>query len=277
MKKVLGIVSSPRRTGNSEILVKEMLSVLPAEVERKLINVTTMRFEECTACYACLPEGCKCVIKDDLETFLEQILWADAVIIGAPCYFLGMHTTLKKIGDRMISVLREGKRFSGRKCVVAVPYGIEGWDGIGLEATVNFARFLHLDVVGRMSVNAANPGEVATPEVIAQVRELAMKLLSEKPANLATANADALCCPVCGSGVFRLLREGSACCPSCGATGRIRNDAGKISLDFHAEEPIRFSLEGMEEHGARLEATKERYMADRQRLAELRRKYRDMS
>ena len=159
--KVLAIVASARKTGNSEILAKAMLAELPANVEKSLLRLDELTIEPCRACYACLGAGKECVIDDDYKRFLAQVKAADAVIIAAPVYFLGMHTRLKLLCDRLISVLNEATEYTGRRCVVAVPYGVEGWQGYGVEATMSFARFLHLDVVGVLPVHAANPGEAA--------------------------------------------------------------------------------------------------------------------
>ena len=141
--KVLAIVASARKTGNSEILAKEILSALPESTEKKMIRLAELNIEPCRACYACLPAGKGCVIQDDFDGLLQQIREADAVILASPVYFLGMHTRLKLLCDRCISVLNDAKEYSGRRCVVVVPYGVEGWEGCGVEATVSVARFLH--------------------------------------------------------------------------------------------------------------------------------------
>ena len=97
--KVLAIVTSARKTGNSEILAKEMLAALPDWVEKKLLRLAELNLEPCRACYACLPAGSDCVIADDFAAVLAAIRDADAVILASPVYFLGMHTRLKLLCD----------------------------------------------------------------------------------------------------------------------------------------------------------------------------------
>lgn len=268
--KVLGIVASARRLGNSEILAKEMLASLPGHVEKKLIRLTDLDIRQCSACYACLPEESRCVIPDDLEFLLEHIRQADAVIIAAPCYFLGTHTTLKLISDRLISVLQKAKEFAGKKCVIAVSYGIEGWEGYAREATVNFAGFLHLDVVGTMLVKAASPGEVVKAEVIAEARQLAAALLSGETV---PATSELLSCEGCGSTLLQLLQSGKVECRMCGSSGELERDGQKTRIRFFKQHHKRFSPEGMSEHGKLLEAVRDEYIAQRHELNKLRKPY----
>ena len=281
--KVLAIVASARKTGNSEILAREMLGALPETVKKKMIRLADFNIEPCKACYACLPSGCDCVIQDDYDEFLQQVRAADAVIIAAPVYFLGMHTRLKLLCDRFISVLNEAEKYAGRRCVVAVPYGVEGWQGYGVEATVSFARFLHLEVVGVMPVHAANPGEVVQTEVLKRVRDLAGLLLGEEiPENNDTmlrqsVHESDLVCGLCGSGMLRVSEDGGSRCVLCGAIGRITaSGAGSDSMlqcRWQPPEHLRFSPSGMKEHGARLEQIKADFMTRRHELAELRKPY----
>jgi len=283
--KVLAIVTSPRRAGNSEILAKEMLAALPESVDKKLIRLADFNIEPCRACYACLPAGNDCVIEDDFDAFLQQVREADAVIIASPVYFLGMHTRLKLLCDRLISVLNEAKNYSGRRCVVAIPYGVEGWQGYGIEATVSFARFLHLNVVGVLPVHAANPGEAVRPDGLEQARGIASLLLphtesaTEIEKNFAVrqaTNKEDIVCGCCGSGMIRLSRHGTVRCVICGASGRIAEpflEGSSVNCEWDIPEPFRYSIEGMGEHAQRLERIKAEFIAHHREFFELRKPY----
>lgn len=286
--KVLAIVASARKTGNSEILAKEMLAALPASTEKKLLRLSDLNIEPCKACYSCLPAGKGCVIQDDFDSVLQQVRNADAVILASPVYFLGMHTRLKLLCDRLISVMNESEKYKGRRCVVAVPYGIDGWDGYGVEATVSFARFLHLDVVGVLPVHAANPGEAVRPEILARARELAGRLLHGLEAAMETAeihvarqavNPDDIVCGACGSGVVRLSGQGRVRCVMCGATGLIHAaktaDGSPVQCAWEVPEHFRYSVGGMIENAQKLERVKEDFIARRQELSELRKPYKE--
>ena len=48
--RVLGIISSPRKGGNSELAVKEILKTLPDSWEKAMININDLEIKTCTAC-----------------------------------------------------------------------------------------------------------------------------------------------------------------------------------------------------------------------------------
>lgn len=268
---ILGLVASGRKLGNSEILAKEMLSSLSGE--KRLLRLSELSIAPCHACYACLPTGSTCVIQDDLTFFLQQIEWADVIVLASPCYFLGAHTSLKTIGDRLISVLNDGERYQNKRCAAVITYGIPGWEGYAREAAMNFAHFLHLDVVGSMLVQAASPGETVQPDVLAEVRRLAGSLVTE---NTNTPAGDtSFTCPDCGSSLLQLNQSGHVRCVMCNATGKITEETGRFSIQFSLPTPSRFSPAGIAKHGQHLEAIKANYLAKRRELMALRKQYQE--
>lgn len=268
---ILGIVASPRKLGNSEILVKEMLASLPVSDSKEMLRTTELKIEPCHACYACLAADKNCIIQDDLSFFLNALRKADAVIIGTPCYFLGSHTSLKTIGDRLISIMHNTKEFAGKKCVIAVSYGIAGWAGYAREAVLNFAHFLHLDVVGIMTIEAANPGEAAAPGILEQARTLAARLLNQETPALTADNT--LTCAECNSSLLQITTAGTVLCPMCGATGILTGTCTQPSIQFSLSEHPRFSSQGLTEHALLLEQKKAEFLHKRTELYGLRQHY----
>ena len=269
--KVLALVASHRKLGNSEILAKEMLASLPA-TDREMIRLPELNLGQCKACYACLPAEKGCIIADDLAFLLERVKAADAVVITAACYFLGIHTSVKLAGDRLISILANSAEFAGKRCVTAVSYGIPGWEGYAREAVNNFARFLHLELVGSMTVRAASPGEAVQPEVLAEARRLAGRLVSGA-ADVSVPGV--LCCADCGSSMLQVAPTGAVRCAMCDARGQIKAGPGGVSIEFTAGHE-RFSPAGKVEHAELLEDIKRHYIANRSGLFEVRKPYEGM-
>lgn len=265
---ILGLVASERKLGNSEILAKEMLEALDGD--KRLLRLSELRIETCHACYACLPSGKPCVIPDDLTFFLDQIRWADVIVLASPCYFLGAHTSIKQISDRLITVLNDGEQFRGKRCVVAVSYGVDDWEGYAREMAVNFARFLHLEVRGTLVARAANPGEVIRPDLLAQAHALARQLVEP---STAASPAATYTCADCGSSLLQIKPSGQVRCVMCGLTGQLSVENNSFSLMFQPGEHSRFSAPGMAEHGQRLESIKAEYIAKRKELLTLRKHY----
>jgi len=98
--KVLGIVCSPRKGGNTEILTREALAGAKengADVE--LLRISDMNVAPCDGCETCHQSG-ECRIKDDMQKLYEKILTADGIILGSPVYFWSVSSQAKTFMDR---------------------------------------------------------------------------------------------------------------------------------------------------------------------------------
>jgi len=100
MTLILGILGSPRRQGNSDILLDRALkgaAQAGAEVQKVVLN--DLRFRACQGCNDCHEDGC-CVQWDDLTPLYVLLEKADAVIIASPIYFSGLSSQTKLLIDR---------------------------------------------------------------------------------------------------------------------------------------------------------------------------------
>ena len=98
--KVLGIMSSPRRQSNTEILLDKALEgarEAGAEVEKVLVS--KLKISPCLEIYACRKEG-NCAIKDDMQSLYKKLLEADHIIFASPIFFYGITSQAKAIIDR---------------------------------------------------------------------------------------------------------------------------------------------------------------------------------
>jgi multimeric flavodoxin WrbA len=104
--KILGIVGSPRKGGNTEIMVREALEAAQkAGAETELILVVDKNISPCDACGACEENGI-CKIKDDMQMIYQQLKLADGIIFGTPVYFINVSAQAKTIIDRTYAFLR---------------------------------------------------------------------------------------------------------------------------------------------------------------------------
>ena len=107
--KVLGIVCSPRKGGNTEIMVTEALAVArEAGLETELILAAGKKIAPCDGCEACAKSGV-CKIKDDMQPIYQQLEAADAIIFGTPVYFGNVSAQGKAIIDRTYAIRRQRK------------------------------------------------------------------------------------------------------------------------------------------------------------------------
>ena len=71
-KVILGLVGSPRRLGNCEVLIKEIWKSIETEHTLKLIRMPSLDIRPCDACYACVM-GKACPKEDDMGFLLERL------------------------------------------------------------------------------------------------------------------------------------------------------------------------------------------------------------
>jgi len=98
--RVLGLFGSPRRGGNTEILLEEVLRGAEkegAKVERLYLSDFTIT--PCKECHGCDETG-NCVILDDMEKIYPKLLEADVVILASPIFFYGVTAWTKALIDR---------------------------------------------------------------------------------------------------------------------------------------------------------------------------------
>ena len=138
--KVLGIVGSPRKGHNTEIMVTEALKGADSagNVETEIYSLAGKKISPCNSCFKCLKEK-KCVISDDFQEFANKYLEADGIIMGSPVYHLSITAQLKAALDRLgNAVCTKYEMNLPRFCKAggAVVQGNSRWGG--QEYTVSF-------------------------------------------------------------------------------------------------------------------------------------------
>ena len=101
MIKVLGIGGSPRRQGNTDILLDEALKgALSAGAAVEKIYLQDYNISHCRACHACSTTGF-CVLEDDMQKLYPLLLGTGHVILASPIQFYGVSSLTKTMIDRL--------------------------------------------------------------------------------------------------------------------------------------------------------------------------------
>lgn len=127
--KVLALLGSPRKNGNTAILLNEYLKGI--RESDKAAEITCIYLNEkdihgCNSCDACrnVTIG-QCVIKDDMQELYPLFCQADMIIYATPIYWWSVSTQLKAFMDRCYALgLVEGS-FAGKKAALLMTYGGE--------------------------------------------------------------------------------------------------------------------------------------------------------
>ena len=98
--KVLGVFGSPRRGGNTDLLLEEALKGEAEEgAQVEGIRLCDFSITPCRECLACFNSGA-CVIDDDMQGIYPRLLEADIVILASPIFFYGITGWAKALVDR---------------------------------------------------------------------------------------------------------------------------------------------------------------------------------
>jgi multimeric flavodoxin WrbA len=136
--RVLGIAGSPRRGGNTDLLLAEVMRGAESRgAETNTIVLNSLKITPCQHCDACLEAG-NCRIKDDMQMVYDELEKADVVILASPIHFMGLSAQTKAMVDRCQCLW-------ARKYVLKVPpLGSEPGRKKGFFISVGGTRFAKL-------------------------------------------------------------------------------------------------------------------------------------
>jgi hypothetical protein len=85
--KVLGIYGSPRKGGNTDLMLDRILEgAREAGAEVESIYVRQLKISGCLECGSCDDTG-ECVIEDDMQTVYPLFQEADVIFLASPNFF----------------------------------------------------------------------------------------------------------------------------------------------------------------------------------------------
>lgn len=130
MKKVLGIGSSPRKGGNSDILLKWLLKGLSnAGIAAEKIQLRDYQFQSCNGCERCRKDKRCTELQDEMQLIYPKITRASGLVLISPILNYNMTALMKSFIDRLycfydFSDKRQGSWSSqladqGRKAIIA--------------------------------------------------------------------------------------------------------------------------------------------------------------
>ena len=112
--KVLGIAGSPRRGGNTDLLLAEVMKGAASRgAEVKTIILNDLEITPCQHCDACLEAG-NCRVQDDMQMVYRELEEADRIVLASPIQFMGVTAQAKAMIDR-------GQALWARKNVLKIP------------------------------------------------------------------------------------------------------------------------------------------------------------
>ncbi len=181
--KVIAFNGSPRKNGNTKIVLKHTLDSITEEgLPSEIIDLFDYRIEACKGCNGCRHEE-GCLIDDDLISLYNKMKEADGIIMASPVYFCGVTPPLKALIDRTGYIARHnGYVFKGK---IGGPIAVTAREGGNVTiAQIAFWYYYNgLTIPGSNSWNVVFGEEIG--DVLKDIRGLeTVKLFGQNVAEL---------------------------------------------------------------------------------------------
>ena len=160
--KILGLVGSNRKDGNTNTLVSKIMEGAESKGHQtEKVHFADLKISPIGDCSACRKEG-KCAVDDDFNILIDKVLESDCIIFGTPLYFYGPSSQMKAFIDRWVCRMSLGdekefrSKLKGKKCLLAVPHQDESLSGAEhlfamMEKTFEYMEMAYL---GRIQTTA---------------------------------------------------------------------------------------------------------------------------
>jgi multimeric flavodoxin WrbA len=188
-KKVIVLLGSPRKKGNSTVLAKQIiLGVESVGGQTETVYLNGLDIKPCQGCYACRKkESSGCAVDDDMQSLYPKLIESNAWIIASPVYWFSMSAQTKIFMDRCFALFNddpEKSRFFNKRIAIAMSYGdTDPFNSGCVNALRSFQdaySYVGARIVGMVYGSAEEPGEIKSNTLLMeQAEKLGKALVSE--------------------------------------------------------------------------------------------------
>ncbi len=176
--RVLGLVGSPRKDSNTDLVVSRILDGAAANnhaVEK--LYLYGLDLKPCMDCRACKQGNYRCILNDDMQQIYPKLEAADVIIFGTPLYWYGPTAQMKLLIDRLRPFIAS-KKLKGKKAVLVVPSeeGAQACTHIVGMFDSSFS-YLEITIMGKILPTASERAEVKNqPQTLTDAFEVGKSL-----------------------------------------------------------------------------------------------------
>jgi len=159
--KILALIGSPRKKGNTDILIEEILRGCDKQgYKNEKLYLYEYDIAPCIDCRACKKGDYVCPINDGMQEIYPKMETAALIIFGTPLYWYGPTGKMKLLIDRMRPFVTN-KKLEGKKFVLVTP-SEEGADACRpLVDMFNMSfDYLKMRFIGTLLAKAYEKGEI---------------------------------------------------------------------------------------------------------------------
>ncbi len=182
--KVIAFVGSPRKGGNTDRLVEEILTgAMEAGHQTEKVYLMDYALTPIDAVYG--DEMSWTDPRQDVaDELINKMVQADVVVLGSPVYWFGISGLLKLFIDRWSLYQRDGQRLmeltAGRRMVVVLAMADPqpGYVETVLAPLRQAAKWLKMEWAGQVIASGvSDPGDIEShPQALSEARELGKSL-----------------------------------------------------------------------------------------------------
>jgi multimeric flavodoxin WrbA len=185
-KRLLVILGSPRRKGNSSALAARISrGAESAGAEAETLFLQDLRISPCRGCDTCKKDDSRgCAINDDMQEIYQKLIRSDAWAIASPVYWFTMSAQTKIFMDRCYALPAYAENpFAGKRIAIAMSYGdadpVKSGCVNALRTFQDAYRYTRSKVVGMVYGSAIGAGEIESNEALMrEAEELGKRLVS---------------------------------------------------------------------------------------------------
>ncbi len=186
-KKVLTLLGSPRKKGNSTTLANQITK--GAESNGAIVDsiyLNGLKIKPCQGCYSCQkPDSKGCAVDDDMQTIYPKLRETDKWIIASPVYWFSMSAQTKLFMDRCFAMWNNARGenwLKGKQIAIAMSYGDSDAFNSGcvnaLRSFQDAYAYVGAHIVGMVYGSAEAPGEIAShATLMTQAEDLGKRLM----------------------------------------------------------------------------------------------------
>jgi multimeric flavodoxin WrbA len=185
MKKILAVVGSPRKGGNTDLLVRKLAEGAASKgAQVDTIFLAGLNIRECDGCHACW-KGKSCCKKDDMLDLYQKISESDAIVFGTPVYWFGPTALMKAFIDRFVyfNCPENRAKIKGKDAATIIPFEDDNLDTARPLVELFEKSFEYLEMRLAGSVVVGGVGEkgdiLKKPDRLNDAYELGIRLATD--------------------------------------------------------------------------------------------------
>jgi len=172
-KKILVLLGSPRRKGNSAILAEQIIK--GAKSQKAIVETVYLHGKNiapCKGCMSCQKKGSNgCSIQDDMQDIYPKLIEAEGWVIASPVYWFTMSAQTKIFMDRCFALPSyQRDSFRGKRIAIAMTYADADPFSSGcvnaLRTFQDAYKYTDSRIVGMVYGSAMEPGQIKSNQLV---------------------------------------------------------------------------------------------------------------